>query len=151
MSTLSRPSRCRLPSSDRRIRALRSPDAAGGSRTFVPTIAPQVLKDATEITLRCTVSVLDRGVEIVHFGFQGTGDCPLLISGIAADHQPADRSTPEAQDRNLQPCPAKRPFFHRVIPHAGGTAIPGRDNYRASSSGDTASLWSAAPTAACAT
>ena len=116
MSTRSRRSRARLPSSDFVTVSAMRPNSALGSRTFVPTIAScgfEVLQDAAEIFLRLAVAVLHRGVEIIDADGERAGDGALLVARIAAHHQSADRAAAEAEHREPHAGAAVDPHFHR--------------------------------------
>ena len=73
----------------------------------------QLLQDAAEVLFRFAVAVLHRGVEIVHAGGDRPRDGALLVGGIAAHHQSADRAAAEAQHRELHSRASKDPQLHR--------------------------------------
>src|SRR6266849_4465415 len=63
------------------------------------------------------MTVLYRGVEVVH----ASGDCPrdgtLLVGRIAAHHDSADCAAAEAQHRELHSRAPKDPQLHRCSSH----------------------------------
>src|SRR5262249_2086343 len=69
--------------------------------------------DAAEVLFRFAVSVLHRGVEVVHAGRDGARDGALLVARVAAHHQFADRTAAEAQHREPHPGAPKRSHVHR--------------------------------------
>jgi hypothetical protein len=77
--------------------AARQPDLGADDRVgrFEP------LQDAAEIPFRFAVTVLHRGVEVVHAGGDRPRDGALLVERIAAHHESTDRAAAEAQHREL--------------------------------------------------
>jgi hypothetical protein len=63
------------------------------------------------------VTVLHRGVEVVHAGGDRPGDCALLVERIAAHHQSANRAAAEAQHGELHSGAPEYPHCHRPSSH----------------------------------
>ena len=116
MSTRSRRSRARLPSSEvvtasamRPNSPVRHPDL--GADDHVGRF--QLLQDAAKVLFRFAIAVQHRGVEIVHAGGDRPRDGALLVGRIAAHHQSAHRAAAEAQHRELHSRATKCPQLHR--------------------------------------
>ena len=73
----------------------------------------QLLQNAAKVLFGFAVAVLHRGVEIVHAGGERPRDGALLVGGIAAHHDSADRAAAEAQHRELHSRASKDPQLHR--------------------------------------
>src|SRR5215471_1802575 len=76
----------------------------------------EVVQDAAEVLFRFTITVLDRGVKVIHTGRDCACDSALLVERIAAHHQPADRAAAETQYRELHSGAAEHPHLHRHSP-----------------------------------
>ena len=116
MSTRSRRSRARLPSSDVVTASSMRPNSLGrhadlGADHHIGRL--QLLQHAAEILFRFAIAVLHRGVEIVDAGGDRARDGALLVGGIAAHHQSADGAAAEAQHRELHSRAPKDPQLHR--------------------------------------
>ena len=58
-------------------------------------------QNPAEVLFGFAIAVLNRGVEVIDAGLERPRDGALLVGGIAAHHDAADRATAEAEDREL--------------------------------------------------
>ena len=65
-----------------------------------------------EVLLGLAVAVERRAVEVVDAELERARHRPLLVGGLAARHQAADRAAPERKDRDLESGLAKPSAFH---------------------------------------
>ena len=76
----------------------------------------QRLQNPAEILFRFAIAVLHRGVEVIDAGGERPRDGALLVGGIAAHHDSADRAAAEAKHRELHSRAPKHSQLHRVPP-----------------------------------
>src|SRR5262249_43390894 len=78
-------------------------------------IGLQRLQHAAEIALALAVAIHLRRVEIIDAELDGARNSAFLIGGGALDHEPADRATAEAEQRDVETGSAKLSLLHRRL------------------------------------
>jgi hypothetical protein len=74
----------------------------------------QLLQNPAKVLFRFAITVLHRGVKIVHAGGDRACDGTLLFGRIAAYHKSAHGAAAEAQHRELHSRAPKNPQLHRA-------------------------------------
>ena len=92
--------------------ALRQPDLGADDRVG----RLQRLQNPAEVLFGFAIAVLHRGVEVIDAGGERPRDGALLVGGIAAHHDSADRAAAEAEHRELHARAPKNSHLHRRPP-----------------------------------
>ena len=107
----------------RRLRQLVRPQPKLGAHDHLRP-RPEVAHDPTKVCFREAVAIGGGGVEVGDPGVERPRHRLALLRRIAADHQPADRATPEAKCRYAQASLPQRSLFH--CSHPIPTAVASR-------------------------